>query len=213
MSASPITLFIFASLLKLLPEDSELGRTITWEQLLLFSCLSRCIAPATYALSQEYLKPNKPPTGHQMTITFDVLEQTTKLCCGGQELQVNGVTEARLYTVSRGIFLVYVKSYYCHKCHTRYMPDYKVMAASNGYIAASAAALLDEHGMISPISASASSLAQWYNDGLQSPATNVSNNFVLNNKLTAELIRNFTQVFINLHIITQSYLPDTLDLV
>ncbi len=59
MSASPLTSSIFASLPKLLPEDSELGRTITWEQLLLFSRLSRRIAPATYALSQEYLEPNE----------------------------------------------------------------------------------------------------------------------------------------------------------
>ncbi|KAK0421495.1 hypothetical protein EV421DRAFT_1917501 [Armillaria borealis] len=36
--------------------------------------------------------------------------------------------------------------------------------------------------------ASASGIAQWYNDGLQTPATNVPNNFVLNNKLTAELV-------------------------
>ncbi|PBK61320.1 hypothetical protein ARMSODRAFT_897040, partial [Armillaria solidipes] len=111
-----------------------------------------------------------------------------------------------LYTVSRGILPVYVKSYYCRKCCTRYMPDYKVTAASEAdaqrvyfgevpHIIGATQTSYFEVGLIEvfrqamvTLHASATGLAQWYNDGLQSPATNVPNNFVLNNKLTAELV-------------------------
>ncbi|PBL01903.1 hypothetical protein ARMGADRAFT_858482, partial [Armillaria gallica] len=92
----------------------------------------------------------------------------------------------------------------CTECHTQYMPNYKVTGASKAdaehvYFEE----LLDimgvtrtsyfevkliEHAIILPTSVSTSGIAQWYNEGLQTPVTNVPNNFVLNNKLTAELV-------------------------
>ncbi|KAK0433594.1 hypothetical protein EV421DRAFT_1718445, partial [Armillaria borealis] len=114
--------------------------------------------------------------------------------------------EARLYTVSRGILPIYVKSYYCRKCHTRYMPNYKVTGASEAdaervyfeelphIMGATRTSYFEvklievfQQAMVT-LHASASGIVQWYNDGLQTPATNVPNNFVLNNKLTAELV-------------------------
>ncbi len=59
MSESPLASLIFRSLPQLLPEDSELGRTLTWDQVLLFLRLARRIAPPTYSLSKETLEPNE----------------------------------------------------------------------------------------------------------------------------------------------------------
>ncbi len=50
---------IFARLTQILPEDCELGRALSWAQLLQFFQLTCRIAPALYELSAEHLGENE----------------------------------------------------------------------------------------------------------------------------------------------------------
>lgn len=51
--------YVFARLTELLPEDSDLGRQLGWNQLFQFLRLVRRVAPPTFALSEEYLEDNE----------------------------------------------------------------------------------------------------------------------------------------------------------
>ncbi|KAK0187162.1 hypothetical protein F5146DRAFT_1142104 [Armillaria mellea] len=225
----------------------KLGKTLTWDQLLLFLWLAHRIVPPAYVLSKETLESNKvefltaamnlpAPTiskawlllrplvyllllstrasdndvfqwlGADCKVRAARIPKAPPQCCGATNLPVKALIEARLYTVSWGLLPIYVKSYYCRKCHMRYMPNYKVMAASEAeaehiylpelpHIIGATRMVYFKVKLIEvfqqvmlTLHASALGLVQWYNDSLQTPATNVSNNFVLNNKLMAELV-------------------------
>ncbi|KAK0450499.1 uncharacterized protein EV420DRAFT_1646420 [Desarmillaria tabescens] len=92
------------------------------------------------------------------------------------------------------------------ECHTRHMPNYSVSVPSDktaqrvyveqmpDIIGASTTAYFEvsligifQQAMVT-LHASASGIAQWYNESLRTPATHVPNNFVLESKLTAELV-------------------------
>ncbi|KAK0222261.1 hypothetical protein IW262DRAFT_1296832 [Armillaria fumosa] len=207
--------YILAHLMEILPEDSELGRQLSWNQLFQFFRLICRIAPATFDRSEEYLQGNELDflATHgicpQTTITFDGTEWAIKLpptCCDNRPLKADSVTEARLYALTHGVLLIFVKSYYCHKCKTHFNVNYQVQDAQRPearriyYDEMPEVLEVEEtvfmevrlieafRELMATLHTSASGIVQWYNQGIATVATNVPNNLKYHAVMTGEMV-------------------------
>ncbi|KAK0217792.1 hypothetical protein IW262DRAFT_1463032 [Armillaria fumosa] len=239
--------YILARLTEILPEDSELGRQLSWNQLFQFFRLVRRIAPATFDRSEEYLQGNeldflatvlhltKPivaecwlklrplvyliparntpadddhfrrhGVGHKVGAMRIPNQPPT--CCDNRPLKADSVTEARLYALTRGVLPIFVKSYYCHKCKTHFNANYQVQDAQQPearriyYDEMPEVLEVEEtvfmevrlieafRELMATLHASASGIAQWYNQGIATVATNVPNNLKYHAVMTGEMV-------------------------
>ncbi|KAK0460479.1 uncharacterized protein EV420DRAFT_1267553 [Desarmillaria tabescens] len=111
-----------------------------------------------------------------------------------------------MYTLTRGVLPIFVKSYYCRKCKTRFNANYQVQDAQCPearrlyYDEISKILKVEEtvfmevrlvetfRELMATLHASVSGIAQWYNQGIAAATMNVPNNLKYHAIMTGEMV-------------------------